>query len=98
MNIVQTIVDALTSMLTGSVSAITEGFNTLFFVNGENGQELSTLGTFMLIFVGIGCAIGLVYVVLNLFRKKQQKQGNFFLDVTLLNFLKKGVKNEKNYT
>lgn len=67
MGIVNTIVEALTGMLTGSVEAITDGFSALFFTNEGN---LSTLGTFMIVFVGIGAAIGLVYVLLNIFRKK----------------------------
>lgn len=67
MGIVETIVTALTEMLTGSVEAITTGFQNLFFTSEGN---LSTLGTFMLVFVGIGCAVGLVYVILNMFRKK----------------------------
>lgn len=67
MGIVETLVTALTEMLTGSVSAITQGFTSLFFTTDGN---LSQMGVFMIVFAGIGAAIGLVYVLLNIFRKK----------------------------
>lgn len=71
MNIITTLVEALNEMLTGSVEAISSGFTALFFVEGADGaMQLSNLGTFMIIFVGIGAAIGLVYVLLGLFRRK----------------------------
>lgn len=71
MNIISTLVESLTEMLTGSVEAITSGFSALFFVEGADGaMQLSNLGTFMIIFVGVGCAIGLVYFILGLFRRK----------------------------
>lgn len=67
MGIVTTIVEALTEMLTGSVEAITSGFSSLFFTTEGN---LSQLGTFMLVFTGIGAAIGIVYILFNIFKKK----------------------------
>lgn len=69
MNIIQTITDALTEMLTASTSAIGQGVEALFTVEGANGEKaLSTLGVIMFTIVGLGFAVGLVYVIINLVR------------------------------
>lgn len=70
MNIVTTIVEALTEMLTGSTQAITEGVQALFVVTGTDGeQSLSTLGVIIFTLLGLGFAVGLVYVIINLVRR-----------------------------
>ena len=66
MDIISTIVEALTEMLTGSVTAIGQGVNALFTVEGGG---LSTLGIILMTFVGLGLAVGLVYVIINLVRR-----------------------------
>lgn len=66
MNIISTIVDALTEMLTGSVAAISEGVSALFTTEGGG---LSVLGTILMTFMGLGFAVGLVYVIINLVRR-----------------------------
>lgn len=68
MNIISTIVDALTEFLTASTTAIGQGFENLFIATVDGEKTLSTLGIVMLTFVGLGFAVGLVYVIINLFR------------------------------
>lgn len=70
MNIIETIVSALTEMLQGSTQAITTGVQNLFVVTSDNGdQALSTLGIIVFTLLGMGFAVGLVYVIINLVRR-----------------------------
>lgn len=69
MNIIKTITDALTEFLTSSTSAIGDGVEALFTTTGTDGEmALSTLGTIMFTMLGLGFAVGLVYVIINLVR------------------------------
>lgn len=69
MNIIQTITGALTEFLTASTQAISEGVEALFTAtNAEGEMGLSTLGTIIFVMLGLGFAVGLVYVIINLVR------------------------------
>lgn len=64
-DIVSTIVSAFTAWITGLTGGITSAFTQLFI----KGDGLSELGVFLLTFLGIGVATGLVYLVLRMIRK-----------------------------
>lgn len=69
MNIIQTITSALTEFLTSSTQAIGQGVEALFTETGSDGQVvLSTLGVIIFTMLGLGFAVGLVYVIINLVR------------------------------
>lgn len=68
MNIVETIVTALTSMVSGSATAISDGIVGLLLETDTQGAVtgLSNSGTILLSFIGIGFGVGIMYVIFNL--------------------------------
>lgn len=68
MNIVSTIVDALTQMVTGSASAIGDGVQGLML--NEEGTGLSQTGVIIFSLLGIGFAVGLMSVIFNLVTRR----------------------------
>ena len=67
-DIIQTIVTALTEMVTGSANAIGTGLQSLLFTTNGDVQTLSSGGIVILTMVGIGFAIGLMRVIFGLIR------------------------------
>lgn len=68
MNIVETIVGALTDMVSGSAGAISEGIVGLLLKTDGQGAVtgLSNSGIILLTFIGIGFGVGIMYVIFNL--------------------------------
>ena len=71
MNIVSTIVTSLTEIITGSASAIGDGIEGLLFTTGTDGEMvLSTAGVTLFTLFGLGCGIGLMWVIFGLVVRK----------------------------
>lgn len=66
-----TILSEIISILVGGITGIAEGVGTglselasaIFLVEGAEGQTLSVMGTLIVVFAGIGLAIGLCKLV-----------------------------------
>lgn len=70
MEIVETIVSALTEFVVGSATAIGDGLTALLFVTNEGGiAGLSNPGIVIFTILGIGFAVGLMGVIFSLIRK-----------------------------
>lgn len=65
-NIVTTIGNGLTGMVTSLTTGLSSAFSGLFLTSGG---ELTELATFGLTFVGIGAAIGACTLVLHIFSR-----------------------------
>lgn len=72
MNIVETIVGALTDIVSGSASAIAEGATALLLTTGTDGQVtgLSNVGIIIFTLFGLGMGVGLMYVIFNLVTRR----------------------------
>ena len=69
MDIVSTIVESLTSFVTGSATAIGDGLTALLFVTDSSGVTgLSNPGIVIFTMLGIGFAVGLMGVIFSLIR------------------------------
>lgn len=68
MNIVTTIVTALSEMVTGSATAIGEGVQNLML--NEEGTGLSQTGIIIFSLLGIGFAVGLMGVIFSLVTRR----------------------------
>lgn len=69
MEVVSTLVTALTEFITGSASAIGEGITELLFTsNAEGITGLSNAGVVIFTIMGIGFAVGLMHVIFGLIR------------------------------
>lgn len=68
--IVTTIVDAMVEFVGGSATAIGDGLKSILFEVGTDGavSGLSSTGTVLLTMIGIGFAVGLMYVVIGFIR------------------------------
>lgn len=68
-SIVTEIISILTSGITGIAQGIGQGLQTLassvFLTTGESGTTLSTFGVLIVVFAGIGLAIGLCRLVVH---------------------------------
>lgn len=70
-NILTAITGAFTSFGNSIVGAIKSLFNTFLFESGADGA-LSNIATFMLVFLGISIIVGLVWLVIGLFRRSSR--------------------------
>lgn len=68
MNIVTTIVTALTEMVTGSATAIGEGVQNLLL--NEEGTGINSTGIIIFSLLGVGFAVGLMSVIFNLVTRR----------------------------
>lgn len=68
-SIVTEIISILTSGITGIAQGVGQGLQTLassvFLTTGDNGTTLSTFGVLIVVFAGIGLAIGLCRLVVH---------------------------------
>lgn len=71
-SIVETIINALTTFVTGLGGAFLDGFQRLFMIAGENGtyNGLNDLGIFVLVFFGISLGYGVIRWLTGLFRRE----------------------------
>lgn len=70
MNIITTIVDALSSFVTASASAIGTGVEGLLTTtNGTDGRVLSTAGIVIFTLFGLGLATGLMHLIIGIFTR-----------------------------
>ena len=67
-DIVTTIVDVITGLLTGIGSAIVDYFEAVLL--NESGTGLNAFGTFVFVLLGIGAAMGLASLVFNMIRNR----------------------------
>lgn len=70
--IVSAITTPLTTLTTAVLSALKEGFVTLFFKTSSEGaiEGISSFGIFSFVLMGISLALGLTYYITNLVRRK----------------------------
>lgn len=68
-SIVTEIISILTSGITGIAQGVGQGLQTLassvFLTTGESGTQLNTFGVLIVVFAGIGLAIGLCRLVVH---------------------------------
>jgi hypothetical protein len=73
-NIIETIVDVITGLLSGIGQAVAQYFQTLVLVEsatpGEYTDALNPFGIFLFVLLGIGAAFGLATLVFNLVRNR----------------------------
>lgn len=70
MGIIETIVSALSDIVTGSAQAIGTGVQDLLFDTVNDTQVLSTTGQVIFTLFGLGMGVGLMYVIFNLVVRK----------------------------
>lgn len=66
-DLISTIFDSFTSVITGLASGIREAFNQIIYVNGTSG-DFSPLVLFLLTFGGLALAMGLFWKLFGLIR------------------------------
>ena len=65
--IISSITGAFSSLMTGMIDALTNGFDALVWTtNADGARELSSLATYGLCFIGVGLALALVWYVIGL--------------------------------
>lgn len=64
--------DGIGGVIQALGGAIVDGFNTMFLETSGSTTTLTSLGTFILVMEGVSLALGLGYIVLNLFRTRRQ--------------------------
>lgn len=69
MNWLETLVDCVVSVLTKIATAVPEAFKSFFFEVTESGTELNVLGQVIISFIALGLGIGLIRLVISLFRR-----------------------------
>ena len=67
-SIVTTIIDSLTSFVSGIGGAFVEAFNTLFMTS--EGGTLNSLGITILVFGGMALGYGVIRYIMGFFRKE----------------------------
>ena len=72
MNIVETIVSALTEIVSGSATAISDGVVGLLLETSADGAVTGLSNTGIIIFTlfGLGMGVGLMYVIFNLVTRR----------------------------
>lgn len=70
--IVSAITTPLTNLITAVLTALKDGFVTLFFDKTTEGaiEGISDFGIFSFVLMGISLALGLTYYITNLVRRK----------------------------
>lgn len=72
--IVQTIITAITSFVTGMGSAFLNAFQNIFMIKGSEGtfSGLNELGVFILVFFGLSLGYGVIRWITGLFRRESR--------------------------
>lgn len=72
MNIVETIVSAVTEIVSGSAGAISDGVVALLLETNTDGSVTGLSNTGIIIFTlfGLGMGVGLMYVIFNLVTRR----------------------------
>lgn len=70
MGIVTTITTAISEMISGSATAISDGVVGLLLVENNGEYALSNTGIVIFSLFGISCAVGLMYVIFNLVTRR----------------------------